>query len=183
MIKEDKAELCSVTLVLLIHGIVLFPNIDNFVDHLAVKIFLTNNPVSFLLADFYHTFHTRCEKRGGTYLYCNPLLDLWMRTHIPQRGPFANSNISWLQRLTYLSSSWILWYKREWETKDVILRCGGFPNVPLIGIRVASTIIQCYSRDDWGILCWVLSRTNTLHLLSSTLWAHSIQPWREYGQA
>lgn len=25
------------------------------------------------------------------------------------------------------------WYKKEWETKGVIFRCGGFPNVPLIG--------------------------------------------------
>lgn len=50
-----------------------------------------------------------------------------------QRGPFSYNNISWPQRFSSLSASSILWYKREWETKDAIFRCGGFPNVPLIG--------------------------------------------------
>lgn len=36
MIKEERPEFCSATLALLIHGIVLIPNIDNFVDHLAL---------------------------------------------------------------------------------------------------------------------------------------------------
>lgn len=78
MVKEENPELCSATLALLIHGIVLFSNIDNFVDCLVVEVFLTNNPVSFLLAYFYHTFHTRHEKRGGTFLCCAPLLHFWM---------------------------------------------------------------------------------------------------------
>lgn len=72
MIKEENEELCSTTSTLLIHGIVLFPNIDNFVDHLAVEISLTNNPVPFLVTDFYHTFHTRHEKRGGILIFCLP---------------------------------------------------------------------------------------------------------------
>lgn len=67
-VKEEKWEFCSAVLALLVHGIVLFLNIDNFVDHLAIEIFLAGNPVSFLLADFYHTFHTRHEKKGGTFL-------------------------------------------------------------------------------------------------------------------
>lgn len=54
---------------------------------------------------------------------------------LPQRGPFAYSNLSWPQIFTSLSASSILWYKREWETKDVIFRYEGFPNVPLRGTR------------------------------------------------
>lgn len=84
----DIEEIFSATLALLIHGIVLFPNIENCLDHLAVEIFLTNNPVSFLLADFYHTFHRRREKIGGTFVFYAPLLHFWMRTHMPKRGPF-----------------------------------------------------------------------------------------------
>lgn len=95
IIKEEKEELCSATLALLIHGIVLFPNIDNFVDHLAVEVFLTNNPMPFLLAEFYHTFHIRHEKKGGTFICCAHLLHLWMRTHMPQRGSFSYRNLSW----------------------------------------------------------------------------------------
>lgn len=66
MIKEEKPDLCSATLSLLIHGIVIFPNIDKFVDYLVVEVFKANNFMPFLLADFYHTFHTRHEKKRGT---------------------------------------------------------------------------------------------------------------------
>lgn len=37
-VKEEKWELCSAVLTLLVHGIILFPNIENFIDHLAVEI-------------------------------------------------------------------------------------------------------------------------------------------------
>lgn len=115
MIKEERLELCSATLALMIHGIVLFPNIDKFVDHLAVEVFLDKNSMPFRLSDFYHTFHTRHSKKGGNFLCCAPLLHLWMRDHMPQRGPFAYSNLSWPQKFTSFSASSILWYKREWE--------------------------------------------------------------------
>lgn len=133
MIKEERLEFYSATLALMIHWIVLFSNIDKFVNHLALEVFLANNPVSFLLADFYHAFHTMHEKIGWNFLFCAPLLHLWMRTRMPQRGPFAYSNFSWARRSASLSASSILWYKIEWETKDVISRCEGFTNVPLIG--------------------------------------------------
>lgn len=135
MIKEERADFCSTTLTLLIYEVVTFPNIENFVYHLAVEVFLTNNPESFLLADFYHTFQTRHEKRGVTFLCCVPLLHLWMRTHMPKIWPFAYRNFSWPQSFIFISASSILWYKREWETKDVIFRCGVFPIAPLIWTR------------------------------------------------
>ncbi|XP_050916520.1 uncharacterized protein LOC127131651 [Lathyrus oleraceus] len=133
MIQEERPDFSSTTLALLIHGFVLFPNIDKFADPLAVEVFLPNNPVPFLLADFDHTFHTKHEKKGGTFLCCDPLLHLWMRIRMPQHEPFAYRNLSWLQEFSSLSASSILWNKREWEMKDVIARYGGFPNVPLIG--------------------------------------------------
>lgn len=83
MIKEEMPDFCSATLALLIHGVVIFPNVDKFMDHLAVKVFLTKNLVPFLLADFYHTFHTRHEKKWGTFLCCSTLLHLWMRARMP----------------------------------------------------------------------------------------------------
>lgn len=36
MLKEERPDLCSATLALLIHGIILFPNVDKFIDHLVV---------------------------------------------------------------------------------------------------------------------------------------------------
>lgn len=55
-------------LALLVYGILLFSNIDNFVDHLAVRIFLSSNLVPFLVADIYYALHEHHEKKGGTFL-------------------------------------------------------------------------------------------------------------------
>jgi len=46
-------------LALLIYGIVLFPNVDNFVDMNVIQVFLTQNPVPTLLVDTYFTIHDR----------------------------------------------------------------------------------------------------------------------------
>lgn len=135
MIKEEMPDFCSATLALLIHEIVLFPNVDKSVDHLVVEVFITKNLVPFLLVDFYHIFHTRHENKGGTFLCCSPLLHLWMKVYVPLRGPFSQSNLSWPQKFAPFSTSSILWYKREWEIKDVIVIYGGFSNVPLIGTQ------------------------------------------------
>lgn len=57
-VEAEKWDAFYSVLTLLIHGMALFPNIDHFVDHLAVKIFLSRNQVPFLLVDVYHTLHT-----------------------------------------------------------------------------------------------------------------------------
>ncbi|KAK2382708.1 hypothetical protein QL285_070225 [Trifolium repens] len=49
-------------LALLIYGLVLFPNVDCFVDINAIRIFLIGNPVPTLLADTYHSIHHRTQK-------------------------------------------------------------------------------------------------------------------------
>ncbi|XP_050895571.1 uncharacterized protein LOC127102210 [Lathyrus oleraceus] len=71
-------------LAVLVYGRVLFPNIDHFVDHLAVRIFLSGNPISFLLVDLHYALHERHEKKGGTILCCTQLLHAWFRYHIPE---------------------------------------------------------------------------------------------------
>ncbi|XP_050900797.1 uncharacterized protein LOC127107549 [Lathyrus oleraceus] len=72
--KEGNWKALYALLALFIHGIMLFPNIEKFVDHVVVEVFLSSNTVPFLLADIYHALHTQHEKRGGTLLYCAPLL-------------------------------------------------------------------------------------------------------------
>lgn len=119
--KEKKWESCIAVLVWLIYGIVLFPNIDNFIDRAAMEISLSGNPVPFLLADFYHTFHTLHEKKGGSFLCRAPLLHIWMKTHMPLDGPFVSKDLPWCQNFSSLSSNIIHWYKREWETQNFIL--------------------------------------------------------------
>ncbi|XP_050878157.1 uncharacterized protein LOC127081975 [Lathyrus oleraceus] len=115
-------------LALLIHGIVLFPNVEKFVDQVAIEVFLSGNPVPFLLADVYYALHARHEKRGGVLLCCDPLLYTWFMQHMPEEGPFVAKELKSPQKLASLTASSIRWYIREWETPDIIVSCGEFPN-------------------------------------------------------
>ncbi|XP_050895824.1 uncharacterized protein LOC127102497 [Lathyrus oleraceus] len=135
MEKEGDWESFYVVLVVLIYGIVLFPNIDHFVDHLAVRIFLSGNPVPFLLADLYYTLHDRHERKGGIVLCCAQLLHAWFRSHMPEEGPFVSKELKPFQKLASLTSSHVKWYIRDWETENVIVSIGDFPNVSLIGTK------------------------------------------------
>ncbi|KAI5385182.1 hypothetical protein KIW84_071971 [Lathyrus oleraceus] len=60
--------------VLLIYGLVLFPNIDKFVDVNAIRIFSALNPVPTLLGDAYVSLHLRNARGGGVIVCCLPLL-------------------------------------------------------------------------------------------------------------
>ncbi|KAI5410057.1 hypothetical protein KIW84_055512 [Lathyrus oleraceus] len=55
--------------VLLIYGLVLFPNIDKFVDVNAIRTFSTLNPVPTLLGDTYFSLHMRNAKGGGAIVF------------------------------------------------------------------------------------------------------------------
>ncbi|XP_050890996.1 uncharacterized protein LOC127096475 [Lathyrus oleraceus] len=135
MEKEGNWEAFYAVLAVLIYGIILFPNIDHFMDHLAVRIFLSGNPVPFLLADIYYTIHDRHEKKGGIVLCCAQLLHAWFRSHMPEEGPFVSKELKPFQKLASLTSSHVKWYIRDWETENVIVSIGDFPNVPLIGTK------------------------------------------------
>jgi len=75
---KDKKNVAFESIIgLLIYGLVLFPNFDNFVDVNAIKIFLSKNPVPTLLADTYHSIHYITIKKDGTILCCAPLLYKW----------------------------------------------------------------------------------------------------------
>ncbi|XP_050877251.1 uncharacterized protein LOC127081008 [Lathyrus oleraceus] len=97
-------------LALLIHGIVLFPNVEKFVDQVAIEVFLSGNPVPFLLADIYHALHARHEKRGGTLLCCAPLLYTWFMQHMPEEGLFVAKELKSPQKLASLTASSIRWF-------------------------------------------------------------------------
>jgi len=55
--RDQKTDAFESILVLLIYGLFLFPNMDNFVDLNAIKFILTKNPVPTLLAETYHSIH------------------------------------------------------------------------------------------------------------------------------
>ena len=64
--KTMSEEAFEAIFVLLIYGLVLFPNIDNFVDVNAIRIFSSLNLVPTLLGDTYFSLHMRNAKGGGS---------------------------------------------------------------------------------------------------------------------
>ncbi|KAI5429379.1 hypothetical protein KIW84_034113 [Lathyrus oleraceus] len=124
-------------LVLLIYGLALFHNIDNFVDVNAIRIFLIRNLVPTLLGDTYFSLNLRNSKDGGTIVCCIPLLYRWFISHLPQTSIFLENQqcLRWSQRLMSLTNDDIAWYDSAYDGLEIIDNCGEFFNVSLIGIQ------------------------------------------------
>lgn len=133
--KEDNLKDFNVVMSLLIHGIMLFPNINNFMDQIAMEIFLSSNTIPFRLTDIYYSLHERHEKKGGTLICCAPLFHVWLMTHLKEEGPILSKELIWSQKLGSITASNIKWYIRDWETKNIITSYRDFLNVPLWGTR------------------------------------------------
>ncbi|XP_058758232.1 uncharacterized protein LOC131631452 [Vicia villosa] len=120
----------------MIYGLVLFPNIPNFVDLTAICLFMDQNPVPTLLADTYYAVHSRYGTKGAVG-GCLPLLYEWFTSHLPKSGPFVTTRDSqkWPQRIMGLTANDIVWYHLGKGIEEVITRCGSFDNVPLIGTK------------------------------------------------
>lgn len=101
---------------LLIYGLLLFPNIEGFVDSYAIRIFLSGNPVPTLLGDTYHSIHYRTLKGGGTIVCCIPLLYKWFVSHLPKSTTFWDHKLGlqWSQRICHLPSQILHGIKEIW---------------------------------------------------------------------
>ncbi|RDX78738.1 hypothetical protein CR513_40936, partial [Mucuna pruriens] len=89
------------------------------------------------------------EKNRKSLRCCTPLLYLRMTAHLfhsKQRMacPIEDSHWSWVkvmsksewtQCLEEASEKTICWYPKWNEQENVIIKCGGFPNVPLMGTQ------------------------------------------------
>jgi hypothetical protein len=120
-------------LALLIYGLFLFPNMDNFVDINAIKIFLTNNPVPTLLADAYHSIHYRHRQEGGAIVCCAPLLYKWFASHLP-RSVFSRTNTgkaSWSKSLMPVTPADIVWAHPALTLKESSVVVGNLKMYPL----------------------------------------------------
>lgn len=126
-----------VVFTLLIYGLVLFPNIEEFIDKVVVTIFVSKNPVITLLAEVLFSFHWRNQKRDGMINFCIPFLYKWILTHFPRKSPFVDNigALKWSQRLMYLVADDIIWYFRDYDGVDPIYSGGYFQNVRLISAR------------------------------------------------
>jgi len=132
--KAKKTNAFKSVLALLIYGLFFFPNMDNFIDLNAIKIFLTKNLVPTLLADTYHSIHYRNSKKGGTIVCCALLLYKWFASHLP-KSVFSKANTGralWSQRIMPLTPADIVWVHTAANTEGIIGSCGEFENVPLI---------------------------------------------------
>ena len=89
--RDKKTNAFESVFTLLIYGLLLFPNMDSFVDINAIQIFLTKNLVPTLLTDTYHSIHYRTFKEGGLILCCAPLLYWWFASHLPD-SVFSKAN-------------------------------------------------------------------------------------------
>ncbi|KAI5408482.1 hypothetical protein KIW84_054359 [Lathyrus oleraceus] len=140
--------------VLLIYGLVLFPNIDKFVDVNPIRIFSTLNPVPTLLGDTYFSLHMRNAKGGGTIVCCLPLLYKWFISHLPQTVAFKENKgcLRWSMRLMSLTNDDIFWYNRVYDGVQIIDSCGEFSNVPFLGICGGINYNPILARRQLGFL-------------------------------
>ncbi|XP_058746333.1 uncharacterized protein LOC131619228 [Vicia villosa] len=152
-----------------IYGIVMFPNVPNFVDSAAVHIFMGKNPIPTLLADTYYAVHSRYEKRGGAITCCLQLLFIWFLSLLPNKGPFVKTRdtLKWTHRIMSLTSYDIQWQKYRINVSEVIVGCGKFDNVPLVGTRGCINYNPVVSLRQLG---YTLKDKPADHLIAETVY-------------
>ncbi|XP_050897289.1 uncharacterized protein LOC127104125 [Lathyrus oleraceus] len=99
--KEGKWLPFSAILALLIYGVVLFLNDDDYINHSIISVFVFGNLV--------------------------PALN----------GPWVDflKDLRWSQKFASLTVEALVWYLPASNVEQVIMSCGDFPNVPLMGPR------------------------------------------------
>lgn len=147
--EKSKTNAFESIIALLIYGIILFPNVDNFVDMNAIRIFLTRNPVPVLLADTYISIHERTRKGKGTIICCTPLLHRWITSHLP-RPKLRPERLPWSQKLMTWTPKDIDWFNPVCDPEFVINSCGDFNNVPLLGTRGGISYSPVLARRQFG---------------------------------
>ncbi|XP_073222404.1 uncharacterized protein [Cicer arietinum] len=123
--RDGKWDTFMDVLALIIYGIVLFPTIKDFVDFMAIDVFLAykhrgENPVPAVLADIYCTLDFRHEKEGGLIHCCSPILYFWFVKHIFQdmHQLKTKSKKEWANVLANLNERTIQWYSRSQDINE-----------------------------------------------------------------
>ncbi|XP_050896200.1 uncharacterized protein LOC127102928 [Lathyrus oleraceus] len=133
----DNRDAFEAIFALLIYGIMLFLNIDNFVDVNVVRIFLISNPLPILLGYTYHSIHHKTKKGGGTILCCAPLPYKWFISHLAGSRLFRENpqKLRWSQRFMSIDQGNIHWYDPSYDIGVIIDSCDEFPNAYLLGVH------------------------------------------------
>ena len=127
----------EVIFALLAYSLFLFPNVDQFVDINAIRIFMIGNPAPALLGAAYYSIHLRDSYHGGMIICCTPLLYQWFISHLPRSDAFwdVRKEPSWAPKIMALTHSDIFWYHRAYYDVEIIDSCGSFLNVTLLGTK------------------------------------------------
>jgi len=77
-------------LAMVIYGVLLFSNIEYFVDYVAIDVFIASktrseNPVTAILADVFGTLDLFSERKKGKMLCCLPMLYVWLTSRVGER--------------------------------------------------------------------------------------------------
>src|ERR1051325_11041248 len=97
---------------LVAYGLFLFPDVDNFVDVNAIRIFMIGNPVPTLLVETYYSIHLRNFYREGDIICCTSLLYRWFVSHLPTADSFWSPRREprWAAKIMTLTHYNIVWY-------------------------------------------------------------------------
>ncbi|XP_020206436.1 uncharacterized protein LOC109791539, partial [Cajanus cajan] len=143
------------TLALAVFGMILFPFYANTVDHAAMDAFFAwdvhmKSPVPAILADTLLSVHLSQQKQGKIIRCCTSLLYVWGITHfyasshmgtlpdplrsfskIPVRRRYASE---WKEEMEQWSIDHFTWVCPWFHPSHVLMRCGSYPSIPLIGL-------------------------------------------------
>ncbi|XP_050909529.1 uncharacterized protein LOC127123347 [Lathyrus oleraceus] len=138
---------------LLVYGLILFPNIDNFVDVNAIRIFLVGNHVPTFLGDTYFSIHHKTSKGNGTIVYCAPLLYKWFISRLPQSPIFKENKgcLRWSQWLMSLTNDDVTWYSSVYDDVKIIDSCAMVKSLTIKVIEELQEVLDRMKqeKDDW----------------------------------
>ncbi|XP_014515652.1 uncharacterized protein LOC106773479 [Vigna radiata var. radiata] len=165
----EKWETFMDLLALILFGVMLFPNIENFVDNAAINAFMgykdrPENPVTAILAEVYGTLSQCYELKGGKLLCCLPVLYVWFVSRVSENTLNATcpvdellqckSNMKeaneWAQLCASLNVEQVKWNVLWMQRSQIIYYCGRYPNVPLMGIRCCINYNPALAQRQFG---------------------------------
>lgn len=111
---------------MLIFGLVIFLNIDNFINSTVISMFRAvknqgMDLVPALLADVYYTMYTCHDKKKGL-MHSYILLYQCLASHLYDITYMIKTmnNHDWSQKLVPLTENPILWYSTKLDVKEII---------------------------------------------------------------
>ncbi|XP_058721420.1 uncharacterized protein LOC131593165 [Vicia villosa] len=149
---------------LLLYGLFLFLNINNFVDMNAIKIFMKKNLVPTLLGDTYYFIHLKHSYGKRMVTCCTPLLYKWYISHLPDTSEFLSQKegLKWSHKITTLTNTEIVWTNNHFCRMKTLDYCGDFPNMPLIGTKGAISYSPVLAHRQIGFPMDKRPRSNLL---------------------